>query len=265
MIDPAEASITTALRPPAGRRSAHLNSEVDWDAFDPEIYRDHNYRELRGDDHQIMVRMREHFAEAKLTNAQGVDVGPGPNLYPALAMLPFCRTLDLLELSRPNVSYLRTQVAYFDESWDDFWAVFRINAAHAAVHDPRARLREVATITQSSIFGMPEQRWDLGTMFFVACSLSTDIEEFHLATRRFVRSLKPGAPFAAAFMEGSLGYSVGTKRFPAVRIRQEDVAQSLAPVAYHDVLIERISSGDAPLRDGYSGMILALGKAAGLT
>ena len=63
MIDPAEASISTAPRPPAGRRPVHLNSEVDWDTFDPELYRDHNYRQLHGDDHQIMVRMREHFAE----------------------------------------------------------------------------------------------------------------------------------------------------------------------------------------------------------
>jgi hypothetical protein len=65
-------------------------------------------------------------------------------------------------------------------------------------------------------------------------------------------------------MEGSIGYPVADARFPAVGISTKEVAESLAPVAYDDVVIERITSGDDPLRDGYSGgMILAVGRAAG--
>jgi hypothetical protein len=243
---------------------SRLNSDVDWNDFDPEAYRDHNYLTLRDDDHQIMVKIREFFADAGLANARGVDVGAGANLYPSLAMLPFCRQLDLREFSTPNVVWLSKQVKGFDDTWDAFWSVYQKNPAYAAVENPRATLAAIASVKRSNIFELPKRTWDLGTMFFVACSLSTDMQEFHLATRRFVRSLKRGAPFAAAFMEGSIGYPVADARFPAVGISTKEVAESLAPVAYDDVFIERITSGDNPLRDGYSGgMILAVGRAAG--
>jgi NNMT/PNMT/TEMT family len=241
-----------------------LNSDVDWDTFDPEAYRNHNYLTLRDDDHQIMVKIRDFFAAAEVTNARGVDVGAGANLYPSLAMLPFCRTLDLREFSAPNVAWLARQIERFDDKWDAFWSVYQENPAYALMGDPRGRLAQIASVRQFDLFKLPERRWELGTMFFVACSLSSDIQEFHRATHRFVRSLKPGSPFAAAFMEGSDGYPVGDARFPAVGIRAQDVAESLASVAYDDVVITRITSGDDPLRDGYSGgMILAMGRAAG--
>ena len=241
-----------------------LNSDVDWDTFDPEAYRNHNYLKLREDDHQIMVKIRDFFASAQLTNGLGVDVGAGANLYPSLAMLPFCRTLELREFSAPNVAWLEQQIERFDDKWDAFWSVYQENPAYAQVTDPRKRLAQIASVRQFDLFKLPKRRWDLGTMFFVACSLSTDMREFHRATHRFVGSLKPGSPFAAAFMEGSAGYAVGDAKFPAVGIRVQDVAESLASVAYDDVVITRITSGDDPLRDGYSGgMILAMGRAAG--
>ena len=51
-------------------------------------------------------------------------------------------------------------------------------------------------------------------MFFVAESITEDPAEFHAALARFVGALKPGAPFAAAFMAGSDGYPVAGTRFP---------------------------------------------------
>lgn len=245
-------------------RPSCLNRDVDWNAFDPVAYRNHNYLTLRDDDHQIMVKIREFFAEAKISNGRGVDVGAGSNLYPALAMLPFCRRLDLHEWAPPNVAWLKQQVRHYDDSWDAFWDVYRTNPAYATIHDPRAQLAATAIVTRTSIFQLRKRTWDMGTMFFVACSLSNSMAEFHQATHRFVRSLRPGAPFAAAFMEASDGYPVGRADFPAVRIQVQEVAESLASVAYDDLVIERITSGDAPLRPGYSGvMILARGRAAG--
>jgi len=242
---------------------AHRNADVDWDTFDPEIYRTHNYLSLRDDDRQIMVAMRDFFADAKVTGGRGVDVGAGANLYPSLAMLPFCARLDLREFSKPNVRWLNQQIKRYDQKWDPFWSVYRQNRIYARIRDPRAALAAVANARQFNLFGLPERRWDLGTMFFVACSMSNDIKEFYEAVARFVRALKVGAPFAVAFMEGSAGYPVGDADFPAVGIHVQEVAESLTGVAYDDVIITRITGGD-PLRDGYSGgMILAMGRAAG--
>jgi hypothetical protein len=238
-----------------------LNSQAPWERFDSEWYHDHNYRTLRDDDRQIMKKVRDHFIAAKVTRGRGIDVGAGANLYPALAMLPFCRELELWEFALPNVEWLRSQVRHYDRNWDEFWAVYRARRAYAQVMDPRVALAKRATVHRGSVFDLPERAWDMGTMFFVACSISTDMAEFDRAVESFVRSLKAGAPFAAAFMKNSEGYWVDGVFFPAVSISADDVSRSVASFAY-DVAIHEIET-DNPLRPGYEGMLLAVGRAVG--
>lgn len=238
------------------------NSDFDWDRFDSDWYHEHNYQSLRDDDQQIMAHIRDFFATAGVTHANGVDVGAGSNLYPALAMLPFCDRLELREFSAANVAWLNQHVEHYAPSWDPFWAVYRQHAAYAALADPRQRLAAVASVQQTSVFDLPARTWDMGTMFFVACSLSNDMIEFQRAIDCFLGSLRPDAPFAVAFMEQSKGYPVDGVWFPAVAIDVSTVEGALATPAY-DVQTDRITTNN-PLRDGYDGaMILAVGRARG--
>jgi hypothetical protein len=121
-------------------------------------------------------------------------------------------------------------------------------------------MREIAHVRRGSIFDLPRRTWDIGTMFFVACSISNDLDEFERAVHRFVRSLRVGAPFAAAFMIGSHGYSVGGQAFPSVEIDIDEVYDALNGVAY-SVNIDGIKTSE-PLRTGYRGMCLATGRAS---
>ena len=237
-----------------------LNSDVDWDVFDSVEYRDHNYLSVRDDDREIVRLIRDFFARSGVRNGRGVDVGPGANLYPSLAMLPFSRSLELRELSASNVTWLEQQKPGYDRNWDDFWAIYRENAAYAEVADPRARFRDLTTVRHGSVFRLPTARWDLGCMFFVACSLSTELAEFEKAVRRFVRALTKDAPFATAFMAQSKGYQVGDVWFPAVAIGADDVKQALSAVA-HNVQVVEIETPN-PLRHDV-GMIVATGYATG--
>jgi hypothetical protein len=251
---PVTTLVTTTSKAPT------FNSDVDWDTFDSVEYCDHNYQEVRDDDRHIVHLIRDFFAGAGVTDGRGVDVGPGANLYPSLAMLPFCRSLDLREYSWRNVEWLKKQVQDFEPNWEKFWQIYAENPAYAAVTDPRTRLQEIATVRRASVFDLPEAEWDLGTMFFVACSLSTDMVEFTAATQRFLKSLVPGAPFAAAFMTGSDGYFVGDVWFPAVAVEIEDIEETLSRVTV-DASVVNIPT-HAPLRDGV-GMALATGRTKG--
>jgi hypothetical protein len=237
-----------------------LNSDVDWDQFNSVEYCDHNYQNVRDDDRQIARLIRDFFAGSGTRDGVGVDVGPGANLYPSLSMLPFCRRLDLREYSAQNVEWLERQALGFAPNWEKFWEIYAELPAYAELADPRARFREIVTVKQASVFDLPEGEWDLGTMFFVACSLSTDKAEFEVATHKFVRALVADAPFASAFMTGSDGYDVGDVRFPAIAIEIPDINEALSTVAY-DVQITKITA-PVPLRNGV-GMALATGRAKG--
>jgi hypothetical protein len=220
-----------------------------------------NYALLRDDDREIVRRVRDFFSAAELpSTAGGIDVGSGPNLYPALAMLPWCEKITLWERAASNVSWLRKEVESYSSIWDDFWAVLEESPAYKAC-DARRELAAKTKIKSASIFGLPKAQWDIGTMFFVAESISSVRCEFTQAAHSFVGSLKPKAPFAAAFMAGSTSYPVGRCTYPAVSVDENDVRECLLDVAV-DVDVNPIPT-QMPMRDGYEGLLLALGRAGG--
>lgn len=243
---------------PGSTSGPAVNDAYDWDRFNPEFYQQHNYQNLRSDDREILELIRDHFAAtAPDAPVAGIDVGAGPNLYPTLAMLPFCHTVELYEYSTSNVDWLRRQIKAYDHSWDKFWGVLEQSPEYSRIADPRQRTAAIARVTQGSIFELPPRRWGMGTMFFVAESLTQDMDEFQVAVRRFADALLPGAPFAAAFMKDSHGYRVDDTWFPAVAINSSHVSQCFQGIA-SEVRTTEVTF-EHPLRDGYDGMIVATG------
>lgn len=235
------------------------NADIDWDKFEPEEYFDVNYRHPFPDDLNILQRVRDHFMSVGPVGGTGIDVGSGANLYPTLAMLPFCNAIELHERSAANRAWLRSQLPNFPEVWDQYW--HRLAPRDAPYHDvsPREKVSRIATVKAGNIFELPAKKWGIGTMFFVAESITYRRREFQQAVERFVGALRPGAPFAAAFMNGSEEYSNGGNVFPAVPVTRTEV-QHLLDRLVDDVTVDLVFSGKL-LRDGYKGMILALGRA----
>jgi hypothetical protein len=252
------------------------NDDVAWDEFDPQKYWQHNYSSLREDDLAIILAVGEYFSgyfnrHPEALGGLGLDVGSGSNLYPALGMLPWTRNITLTDHSGANAAWLRRQLREGGEplpadaswSWDPFWRAYAKFDGYEQAGDPRQLLADRVSVEQISVFELPEDgRFDIGTMFFVAESMTSYETEFEDATARFLAALRPGAPFAAAFMDKSLGYVVGDKSFPAVReVDQPTVASTLKTLGATAVAQKIPIPGNDPLRDGYDGMIIAVGTA----
>jgi NNMT/PNMT/TEMT family protein len=236
------------------------NQDFAWDAFDSAEYFQRNYESLRDDDAQIINMVADffHATGPEQWRQRALDVGSGANLYPALTMLPFASEVTLCERSHRNRVWLEQELAQPHSSWKDFW---RQIGAHRPQYDriaePLDLLKHNATVLKGNIFTLKPNQFDIGTMFFVAESITTRMAEFERATQAFVRSLVPKAPFAAAFMRRSTGYSVGPNQFGACSVTEQDVERCLATEALiKDIQI--VESHD--LRDGYSGMIVATGR-----
>ncbi|GGT05790.1 SCO2525 family SAM-dependent methyltransferase [Streptomyces chromofuscus] len=236
------------------------NAAYDWDAFDSEDYLEHNYANLHDEDRKILNFVRDFLCGQSFDpETRGVDVGTGTNLYPALAMLPFCQEINLLEFSAANRNWLLNQLRHYSKNWDSFWQVLSEQEIYRTVARPRERLHRITTVRKWDILDPdPEQKWDLGTMFFVAESITSFHEEFTAAIGKFCALLRPGAPFAMTFMENSSGYEVGGRPFPALRIDVTDVREEMSGLG-NGLEFHRVDVGAQPLRDGYSGMILVHG------
>ncbi|MGW5054034.1 SCO2525 family SAM-dependent methyltransferase [Actinokineospora sp. NPDC004072] len=251
------------------------NADAPWYRFDPRAYLAHNYACVRDEDRRILASVREFFCRALAGDPRaargglrGLDVGTGANLYPALSMLPFCESITLYEYAKSNLDWLGEQDAAGWPSWQPvwagFWALLGEHAPYADLDHPRLRLAERVEVAEGSVFAIDAAAggWDLGTMFFVAESITADRAEFAAAVRGFLGVLRPGAPFAIACMENSLGFEVGGVQFPAVAIDVTDLVGCLAGRAT-DVAITRVDGRGSTLRTGFSGMIVACGRSSG--
>ena len=249
------------------------NSEVSWEAFDPEAYWDHNYRSLRKDDLEIVQTVAEFFSRRiagrpDAGRLRGIDVGAGSNLYPALSMLPWANRILLTDVSSSNCAWLADAVrgpraggVRPDWSWTPFWHEFLLSPGYERIRDPRVALADGRVeVRQTGVMDLPEAQWDLGTMFFVAESMTSYENEFDNATAHFMRALTPGAPFAAAFMDSSVGYVVADQSFPAVGSVNRTRAKRELDRFSDDVVVKKVTvpPQDA-LREGYDGMIVAVG------
>ena len=238
-----------------------FNDDIDWNRLDSHLYYKKNYATLHQNDLEFVAEVRDFLVEQLQgrSGLSGVDVGAGANLYPSLTMLPFCADLTLLDCSSSNITWLNREIDDYSTAWNPFWTVLAEEPTYAAIDQPREAIRDRARTEEASVFRLPPDRWDLGTMFFVAESISSELTEFRAAVAGFISALKPGSPFALAFMENSDGWSVGPREFPAVRVCEVDIAGSLPP----DTEILRLCKlgvGMDPIRDGYTGMILVCGK-----
>jgi hypothetical protein len=249
------------------------NAEAPWDDFSSEKYYDHNYKKVQAEDQEIIQRVSQFFTRAFAHRNRAecaIDVGSGSNLYPALLILPWTNRILLTDYSQRNVRWLRHEVRE-DRSawaWQPFWQELEGCKGYDQIGEPRKQLREAcrtdefasAGIQRKSVFNLPSARWQLGTMFFVAESITEDFAEFRTAINHFVGALRPGAPFAATFMAESLGYEVDGTWFPALKVTTEHVSGCFEEFGADDLNVFMIETPPV-VRAGYQGMIVATGIA----
>lgn len=245
------------------------NAEAPWSDFSSQDYWHHNYETVQPEDQEIIGRVSRFFTGAfadRRPARRAIDVGSGTNLYPALLMLPWTEQILLSDHTESNVRWLVRHVMadHASWTWQPFWELCE-GEGYDRISEPRKQLRVAcdskpgcAGIEQHSVFDLPRAQWQLGTMFFVAESITEDPAEFRAAIRGFVRALESGAPFAATFMAGSDGYPVAGTAFPALHINPDDVTERFAEFGASELSVE-LTKARPEVREGYEGMIVATG------
>jgi NNMT/PNMT/TEMT family len=240
------------------------NRAAPWADFDADAYWKFNYASILPEDAEI-IRWASSFLITAFRGRppvrEAVDVGAGTNLYPALLMLPWAERIVFTDYAQTNMGWLRDNLdeARGEWPWKPFWNLLAELPGYDQIAEPRHRLATGYDIRHLSVFELPPQRWELGSMFFVADGITTDQAEFESAVRKFLESLIPGAPFMMAFMEGSTGYDVNGIQFPAVHITLESIRALLGVLPVREASLFRTNKTARPLRLGYDAMVLVTG------
>jgi NNMT/PNMT/TEMT family len=247
------------------------NADARWAEFPSEDYWNRNYKTLLAPDKKMLQLVSAFFSRIcpmQPRVKRAIDVGSGTNLYPALLMLPWVDQILLTDYSESNVRWLRGQVMGGEWTWEPFWRELQPLKGYNQISEPRKQLRAACTsgrgqaaIEKASVFELPTAQWQLGTMFFVAESITEDPEEFAKAIESFVGALEPHSPFAAAFMSGSNGWTLGDGdevTYPALPVSAQDILDRFTRLRVKGLRLENVQASDL-VRDGYEGMIVATG------
>jgi NNMT/PNMT/TEMT family len=240
------------------------NYAAPWDSFDADVYSKANYAAVLPEDAEIIRFASNFLVEAfrrRPRVGRAVDVGSGPNLYPALLMLPWAERIVFTEFAINNIGWLNENLAVSpgEWAWQPFWDLLMQLREYQLVPDPQRRLADSHEVIRLSVFDLPRRTWDMGSMFFVADGISSDEAEFGSAVRSFLGALTPAAPFMMAFMEGSTGYEVNGVEFPAVKVNFDSLNALLADLPVSGTSILRTDKTARPLRHGYDAMLLVTG------
>jgi hypothetical protein len=242
------------------------NAAYQWDQFDSEYYFQHYYGEPHPDDDLVIKIAVETLKRAGPdgNDLDIVDVGTGPNLIPFFCALPRARRLTAWEYAASNVNWLKDELSRdaMRPQWQHFWGVTReaYGPEWGLPDNPMAALRETCSVTQGSIFDLPERTWDGATMFFCAESITEREDEFEAACGAFARCVKPGGTLAAAFLVRSGGYVIADRPFPVLKLSEERIEGVFKEHA-SAVRADMIGIVDREIRSGYSGFIFLTGTA----
>lgn len=241
------------------------NTEAPWESFDPRAYEQANYYRFTPEDRVIAKALISLFREARAELWDGVmtavDVGTGTNLLPVFAAYPWVDRHVLWEWSKANVEWLRERLATpLPLHWSQTYASMIAGETGYELQPSRFwPWDHNADVLHRSVFELPVSAYHVATMLFCAESITSDRAEFERAMQKFVGVVRPGGVFLSAHMAHSNGYTVGSTRFPAVSIDADTLRAVLEP------LVETVTVTTVPiveaLRSGYSGMLLAQGRA----
>ena len=246
---------------PAGETPLR-NHDVDWDTWPVEEYLTENYREVHPADLAVIDHHSRYYRQFPAdTFERSVEFGAGPNLYPLMLAAGVSRHIHAIEPSANSVAYLRQQLRDVPEaSWAAFYQACR-ERLPTLPEDPRDALSRV-TVAQVRAQDVDPGAYDLGSMHFVAESVTEDRDEFEALCGLFVRSVRPEAPVVAAFMENMGRYGLGDgSRWPGYPVDADKVAAAFDGITT-ELHIDRIDADETLPDYGYTGMVLLTARRA---
>lgn len=238
-----------------------------WSEFDPYEYEYRNYgRQILHEDSELIraaIRGLQSMKLSKKSLARVLEIGTGPNIYPAMLLTPYLRRdgkIHLQDYAKPNIVFLREMLGQKKiDDWMKFEKVM-VRSDGRQYQGAARTITRLGSVRRGDIYRLPKKYFDAGISFFVMESISDKKEKYHAALRSFMESMKPGAIFICAHMVRSKGYYAGENTFfPATDLDLEAIQASYLDWGECSTTLVH-HRGYQPARKGYRGMVLVVGK-----
>lgn len=247
----------------------------DWDDFNARAYLDEYYADIGGENDALLrfyVEVYKHVSPDSVL----LDFGGGPTIYPLIAAAEKVKEIHFSDYLEPNLAEVRKWLQNDETAFD--WRGFvqrTLELEHTSTCSPAAVIQREAAIrqrvtrlvacdvTQSCPIVGAFQHYDIVLSNFCAESATDDRDQWLVFVQNILSLLKPGGQFILTALKGARHYSVGTKVFPAVEIREQDLIQTLGLLGcLPDTIRLNSVPADRPARH-YHGLLFAVATKQG--
>jgi hypothetical protein len=242
-----------------------------FDNFDPYEYTMRNYgkAEALKDDQDICKVVSFALTNLGIRDADVVDVGSGPNPYPAGLLLPFARSIELLEYAKPNRNYMREFLkGTLQQEYAKIWPKFErhmqegggdlyegiFNRLQLAAREGRVAVK------RGNIFQLPKKKWRIASQYFVDDSISIYRSDYREAVASMCEAIEDEGLVISGNMlndKAHIGYNAGNgRKFPNISQNATELKQAYTDNEMYSLVIP--VGDERKAREGYHGMVVTL-------
>ena len=251
----------------------------DFSQFDPAAYLNEYYGDVGAENLALLRFMNETYRQLP-PHGRLLDFGGGPTIYPLISAVGKVAEIHFSDYLPANLEEVRRWLAKAPSAFD--WRDFVRRAIELETEAPCSNAdiarredeirRLVTRVMRCDASRTPpiegvEGPYDVVVTNFCAESATSDRWQWRAFVINIVSLLKPGGVLIMSALKGAGSYAVGSRRFPAVDIAEDDLIELLEETGFGPKQIElRSIPADRPSRD-YDGLMLAVARkeyAAGL-
>lgn len=244
----------------------------DFTYFDPNDYLNEYYGDVGAENLALLRFMNETYRQLP-RGGRLLDFGGGPTIYPLISAVGRVDEVHFSDYLPANLEAVRRWLSKHPSAFD--WSEFVRQAIELETGAPcsNADIARREDEIRSLVTGLMRcdasrtppiegvyTPYDVIVTNFCAESATSDRWQWRAFVINIVSLLKPGGVLIMSALKGAGSYAVGSRRFPAVDISEDDLIELLEETGFQQKQIElRSVPADRPSRD-YDGLILAVAR-----
>jgi len=205
----------------------------DWRKWNPRSYLSQYYMTptIPSDELSILRHILPFLRSRTHPFSKAIDVGAGPTLHHAIALIPYVAELHLSDYLTNNLKHIRKWLdsAPDAHNWDTYIKeIILLENTKETLNERKALLREKITLLTKIDLKKQHplasrEKYPLVTSFYCADSIAQTKSQWRSYMRHLFQLVAPGGAIILSALHHAQQYIVGVHAFPSANITQGDL------------------------------------------
>lgn len=243
----------------------------DWRKWNPHSYLKQYYETptIASDERSILRYLLPFLKKQPKPFTRAIEVGCGPTLHHAVALIPFVEELHMADYVQANLKHIQYWLENSPNAhnWDTYIReIIALEHTKETVQDRKKALRQkITTLTKIDL----KKKYPLASgatyplvaSFYCADSIAQTKREWQTYMRHLFHVVAPGGTLILSALHRATGYQVGKHAFPSANITANDMREIFIQ---HQFSHNRLDIHEAPVpewnEEGFDSILIAIAQ-----